>query len=565
VLSADWDDRISRRHVELTWTAGRLSVRRLEAARNPIFVGGKEQTQFTLEPGEHFVIGQTSFTLLEESVNVSLVDPRPDRQQSFSPEYLQQVHFRNARARIEALGRLPEVISGATSQEEMFVRLTGLLMAGIPTADAVALVRVPPTNVQAAETDPPAVDVMHWDRRRLSATPFQPSERLIRDSIAEGKSVVNAWDRGGESAFTAAENVDWAFCTPISGSACRGWGIYVAGRYTTQGDDSTPTTDPTDLRDDLKFTEVAAATLRSLQELRVLQRNQAVLGQFLSPVVHDAVNADEDPEQLLMPRETEVSILFCDLRGFSRESEKAADNLLGLLDRVSTALGVTTHHIREHGGVLGDIQGDAVMGFWGWPLAKPDSIDQACGAALAIRNELASAANRAGDPLAGFRLGIGMATGNAVAGKIGTAEQMKLTVFGPVVNLASRLEGMTKILRAPILLDERTAAHVRKSISPHIARVRRLAVVCPMGMSQPVEVSELLPPVSDDGLLTDQNVADYESALDAFQEGRWSEAFELLHRVPADDRAKDFLTVHIVQHNRTAPPDWYGVITLDSK
>ncbi len=158
---------------------------------------------------------------------------------------------------------------------------------------------------------------------------------------------------------------------------------------------------------------------------------------------------------MLAPREAEVAVLFCDLRGFARHSERSADDLLGLLNRVSRALGVTTHAIREQGGVLGDFQGDAAMGFWGWPLPQPDAAVRACQAALAIRAEFEAAAQRSEDPLADFRMGIGIATGRAVAGKIGTVDQVKVTVFGPVVNLASRLEGMTKILQAPILLDER--------------------------------------------------------------------------------------------------------------
>ena len=63
--------------------------------------------------------------------------------------------------------------------------------------------------------------------------------------------------------------------------------------------------------------------------------------------------------------------------------------------------------------------------------------------------------------LSGFRMGIGIATGRAVAGKIGTVDQVKVTVFGPVVNLASRLESMTKVLCVPILLDETTARPCR--------------------------------------------------------------------------------------------------------
>jgi len=162
-------------------------------------------------------------------------------------------------------------------------------------------------------------------------------------------------------------------------------------------------------------------------------------------------------------------------------------------------------------------------------------------------------------------MGIGVATGNAVAGKIGTVDQVKVTVFGPVVNLASRVEGMTKTLRAPILIDRRTAQAVRERIAPGEARVRRVAVVRPYGLDMPVEVSELLPPAVEYPQLTDENLAAYEAALDALLDRDWPKAFELLHQVPADDRVKDFLTVFIAQHNRTPPVDWDGVIPLSSK
>ena len=76
---------------------------------------------------------------------------------------------------------------------------------------------------------------------------------------------------------------------------------------------------------------------------------------------------------------------------------------------------------------------------------------------------------------------------------------------------------------------------------------------------------ELLPPVADYPELSDENIAAYEAALDALLSGDWSRAFSLLHRVPADDRVKDFLTVFIAQHNRTPPPDWDGVIRIAEK
>jgi adenylate cyclase len=298
--------------------------------------------------------------------------------------------------------------------------------------------------------------------------------------------------------------------------------------------------------------------------MQLLQRKNASLSQFFPPAVLRAL-AEDDPRVALNPREAHVSVLFCDLRGFSIKAEQNAGDLMGLLKRVSKALGVMTHHILDQEGVIGDFQGDAAMGFWGWPIAQPDTVLRACLAALAIRAEFEAAGRREGHPLADFRVGIGLATGRAVAGGIGTIDQLKVTVFGPVVNLASRLEGMTKLLRAPILLDEATASVVRQQLPTSLARVRRLAVVKPYGLDTPLEVSELLPPEDEFPELTDQHIAEYEAALAAFQAGDWSRSFELLHRVPATDRVKDFLTVFIAQHNRTPPPGWDGVIPLQSK
>ncbi|MCE5267137.1 MAG: adenylate/guanylate cyclase domain-containing protein [Planctomycetaceae bacterium] len=597
-----WDSQISRRHASLIWTGKRLEVVRLADARNPLFLRGSQADQFSLVAGEHFVIGQTTFTLADQQVNVAADAPAPVQQQSFSAQYLKQVQFRNPDYRIEVLSRLPDVISGAASDQELFTRLVSMLLAGIPRADAAAVVAAVegkeeseasrndkegqrrrgasvPDDAAQTESQQSAWEnkhrgpatlpsglrpnasprVLHWDQRLAIATDFRPSQSLILESIRQGQSVLHVW-RGTTvptpESYTVSDAFDWAFCTPVVGKACRGWALYVAGRFNVERSGLTPSTDPSDLREDVKFTELVSAMLASLRQMRLLEHRHATLSQFFSPVVLDTL-ADEDPEVVLSPRETEVSVMFCDLRGFSRESERKAGDLLGLLQQVSTALGVMTHHIREHGGVVGDFQGDAAMGFWGWPLPQTDAVERTCRAALAVRAGFEAST--------GLGAGIGVATGRAVAGKIGTVDQVKVTVFGPVVNLASRLEGMTRLIQAPILLDEATAKIVRQTVSREVARVRRLAIVRPYGLDAPLEVSELLPPASQCPELTDEHLATYEAALDAFLAGSWPRAFELLHRIPAEDQVKDFLIVYIAQHNRRPPPGWDGVIPLASK
>ena len=606
-----WDQQVSRRHATLQWNGRQLEVARLPEAHNPIFLRGAEVERCRLAPGEHFVIGQTTFTVADQQVNVTGDAPEPVQQQSFSAQYLKGVRFRNPDHRIEVLSRLPDVISGAGDDRELFVRLVSMLLAGVPRADAAAVVAIEEDGNSRKEhkdrkdekgdeegtesegqvhgpsplSSLPSPLVLHWDQRLLVGGDFRPSRGLILESLRQRQSVLHV-SRGAEGAggdsYTASDTFDWAFCTPVLGEPCRGWGLYVAGRFNVERSGLTPSSDPTDLREDVKFTELVAAMLSSLRQMRLLERRQATLSQFFSPVVLDTLVV-EDPEIVLAPRETEVSVLFCDLRGFSRESERQAGDLLGLLQRVSRALGVMTHHIRREGGVVGDFQGDAAMGFWGWPLRQPDAVLRTCRAALAVRAEF--------EATEGFHAGIGVATGPAVAGKIGTVDQVKVTVFGPVVNLASRLEGMTKLLRAPILLDEATARIVRQEVPREVARVRRLAIVRPYGLDAPLEVSELLPPVShsDCGAgvspapcsrggrtttcdregrtttLSDEHLECYEAALDAFLARDWPTALELLHRIPAEDEVKDFLVVYIAQHNRRPPKDWEGVIPLGSK
>lgn len=559
-----WDSWISRRHVELTWQNGRLHVRQLPGARNPVYFRGKEVTSSVLAPEEQFVIGQTVFTLSGEVASVS-PDGMPVVQvRSVSSRELQGIPFRDAPHRIDVLNRLPEVISSATDDPELFVQLVNMLLAGIPHADVIGLVAL-----QSVQDESSPVRVLHWDHRRQAVGgEFRPSQRLVRTAVHQLHTVLHVWSLAPEKdapAFTLAGNFDWAFCTPVRGDSCKGWAIYVAGRFT--GDAASTILAPwesNDLGDDLKFTELVAAILCSLRQVQLLQRERAILSRFFSPAVQKVLTTAE-PESALEPRETEVTVLFCDLRGFSRKVEAGAQELLTTLKRVSEALGVMTRNILDQKGVIADFLGDAALGFWGWPLAQPDMIQEACQAALGVRTHYAAFARQPQHPLAAFQVGIGVATGRAVAGRIGTADQGKVTVFGPVVNLASRLEGMTKILHVPILLDEKTADVVRERLPPEVARCRRLARVRPYGMETPLMVSELLPPAAEYPALSDAHLASYEAALEAFLKGDWATAYTNLHQVPPEDLGKDFLTGFIIQHNHTPPTGWDGVIPLLSK
>lgn len=558
LLVVPWDRQISRQHAQLTLKEDKLFVQALPGIRNPVCYLGQEVKTCEVLAGEHFVIGETSFQLESSHWSASTPASSPVDEVTFSRQVLQGVRFRDADKRIEVLSNLPEVIWGARTDSELLSRLVNLLLAGIVLAEAAAIVCWQDNELK----------VLHWDRRRETAGQLHPSTRLVHDAIGLRKqSVLHVWEHASDnpSNYTLAANSDWAFCTPVLGSATEGWGLYLTGeRPRILGTAENLNSTVVNLEADVKFAELVSEIVSSVRRLRQLERQQSGLRQFFAPAVLAAVGENLDTG-LLAPREADVTILFCDLRGFSKQAEGARRDLLGLLDRVSQAMGIMTKHILAYGGGIGDFLGDAAMGFWGWPVDAPAGPLDACRAALAIRAEFDELNHQPDHPLANFQMGIGIANGRAVAGKIGTNELVKVTVFGPAVNLASRLEGMTRQLRVPILLDETVSEMVRAKMPRDEGRVRQLARVMPFGMETPLLVSELVPPLDVDATLTDDQLASYETAVEHFIAGRWELAHEALHQLPASDKAQDFLAVLIAQHSRQPPPGWDGIVRLPSK
>ena len=553
----DWDAAVSRKHLQILADGTTAHVTRVSATSNPVFVNGKEVDDFHLTAEDSFVIGSTSFRLVRGGDTSSA--GTPVEQVSFDQQELQRFRYRDAEKRIDVLTNLPELIRGARLRSELYVRLANLILAGVHSADAVAIVSL---------DDSREVDVRHWERRVETGGQFRPSTRLILEAIRSGRSVLHIWESASDmlNDYTQTAGFDWSFCTPVPDDSDP-WALYVAGRHdrTSEAiDDTAENPNSVFLQGDVKFTEFIAQIISSVEKQTRLERQQAGLRQFFAPRILEALGSDLDTDRL-EPRECDVTVLFCDLRGFSQKAEENADQLIPLLNRVSRALELMTTEILNFGGVTGDFQGDAALGFWGWPFESEDAALEACRAALGIRQAFDRISRQTNDPLQDFRVGIGVAHGRAVAGKIGTSDQVKVTVFGPVVNLASRLEGMTKQLRVPILLDEKTASLVGPKLEKDVGRIRKLLRVIPYGMETPLTVSELLPPASEYPELNDEHIQQFERGVDSFITGDWETAWSCLHSMPAGDRAQDYLSMQITKQNRTAPADWDGVVRMLEK
>ncbi|ODA27940.1 adenylate/guanylate cyclase domain-containing protein [Planctopirus hydrillae] len=564
-ISIPHDPYVSRKQATLQLQSDHLVVSRLTEATNPVFFQGKEIDVCRVEIGQSVVVGSTILQVVALHENDAVQGFTPSAaepavsQVNFSSQALKKVRYPDAENRIEVLTHLPEVIAGARTEAELFVRLCKLLLRGIVNAEAAGIVEL---------TRDDTVRLLHWDRRRETAGEFRPSRRLVQEALASNQphSVLQVWDpqQTTQLDHTFTVDFDWASCTPVEGLSLQKTGFYLAGQRNLPVNETAFDLDRTHLDADVKFTELVSQIIGAVLKSRRWERQRSGLRQFFAPPILAALGDDLDTA-LLEPCECDVTVMFCDLRGFSQKAEGASDDLLGLLDRVSRALGVMTQQILSHGGVTGDFQGDATLGFWGWPFPSTDLAVNACRAALAIRCEFDSKRGRKDHPLSDFAMGIGLAHGRAVAGKIGTLEQVKVTVFGPVVNLASRLEGLTKQLRVPILLDDATAQLIRQRLPPEIGRLRKLARVLPYGMDRPVDVHELLPGEKDYPLLSDSQIQTYELGVEKFIEGDWEEAYRCLHSMPSSDRAQDFLIHQIAMNNRQPPKDWDGTIRFPGK
>ena len=546
-----WDPMISRAHVRLIPQPDqRLEIVAIPSARNPVYHQGRHAVRFTLVPGDHFVIGRTTFTLAAATAGqpqgMGAAGPSGvDVTESvFDHVALRRRHFRDVNARIDVLTRLPDLIASSESDQELLVRVTSVLLQSTPAAEAVSI-------LSAAELEKDAeapIQVLHYDNRNATLGSCPVSRHLVLRSIKKRESVLNVWSKlaAGEttSAFTAREDVDWAFSVPLRSDACRGWVIYVTGQihdpdYLTPGGSSDLAEA---LQDDVKFAELVGTTIAGLRQSRQLQRRQAAMRHFFAPIVLRALSSG-DSAKVLQPREADLTVMFCDLRGFSRRSEQDAENLLQLLSDVSDALGVMTKHILGFDGVIGDFHGDAAMGFWGWPLAQERSAIQAAAAALAIRSEYQRSD-------LGFRCGIGIARGRAVAGQIGTTDQVKVTAFGPVVNLSARLESMTKRFGAEIIIDPATRealAATGDDDRGESFKLRRLATVRPAGFVTPFEITQLIPGFQDpDREITDELIAQYEAAMELFNGEQLDEALHRLRALPPWDGPTQFLIQQIL-------------------
>ena len=197
---------------------------------------------------------------------------------------------------------------------------------------------------------------------------------------------------------------------------------------------------------------------------------------YLSP---DMVKKLQDnPSLLKLGGETrELTFLFCDIRGFTPISEKYKSDPQGLTKLINSFLTPMTDIILKSGGTIDKYMGDCIMAFWNAPLDCPNHQEKAIIAAYKMREKMR-------ELKLGFNIGIGINTGTAVVGNMGSEQRFDYSVLGDAVNLASRLEGQSKEFNTTIVIGEDTYNTVEKSYN----KMYKLGTVTVKGKSNKVKI-----------------------------------------------------------------------------
>ena len=305
---------------------------------------------------------------------------------------------------------------------------------------------------------------------------------------------------------------------------------------------------------------------RALVEEKEKRKVRTAFGQYLSPEVIRRLLVNP---RLVEPKKTDITVMFSDIRGFTTISEKLDAQELAVF--LNQYLSDMTSIVFDHYGTLDKYIGDAVMAFWGAPFEEPGHAAKACNAALQMMQrvgELQKQWKAEGKP--SLEIGIGLNTGVASVGNMGSSLRYGYTALGDAVNLSSRLEGLNKDYGTHIIASETTY----QSAKDDGFVFRELDLLRVKGKHQPVTIYELLGRQSE--FTANGNAEELRLRLELFARGRelyrnrqWQEAQQTFQQVfekwPDDgpsrlyyDRCQDYLA-------QEPPATWDGVFTMTHK
>ena len=289
----------------------------------------------------------------------------------------------------------------------------------------------------------------------------------------------------------------------------------------------------------------------------LMERDQvrSLLGKVVSPQVAEELLSRKIE---LGGEEREVSLLFSDIRGFTTLAEgRAPSQILALLN---TYLSRMSELVDQQQGVVDKYIGDAVMALFGAPITGPDDPQRAVAAALAMVAAMPEL-NRtfAANDWPQLAIGIGVHTGIAVAGNVGSTSRLNYTVLGDSVNLAARLEGLCKKYQVAIIVSDATSRRCPQVAFRELDRVRVKGKRHAVGIFEAIGYNEQLTAQQH------QWLAEHDAALALYRAEKFEEALQAFLALP-QDQVTEMYRGRCARFLKHPPdPDWDAIETLDEK
>lgn len=315
---------------------------------------------------------------------------------------------------------------------------------------------------------------------------------------------------------------------------------------------------------------VTTATIYVYREVEQ-QRGEVrrAFGYYVAPAVVSEIIAN--PDKLELGGEVrELTLLFCDVRNFTSISEQlTAHELTRFINSLLTPL---SEVILENRGTIDKYMGDAIMAFWNAPLADDDHAANACRSALAmlrrmdeLNEEWRLAAEKAGRPHTRVGIGIGLNSGECCVGNLGSSQRFDYSAIGDNVNVASRLEGLSKVYGVPIVLGESTVQRIAglKTVELDLMRVK--------GRAHPTRIYTALDALGVGADLHETVNARHASVLERYRARDWDGADAAIAAceglgIAGLGRLYSVYRGRISEWRRDPPPaDWDGTFTATSK
>lgn len=295
------------------------------------------------------------------------------------------------------------------------------------------------------------------------------------------------------------------------------------------------------------------------QTCEMQQKIRSAFSKYVPREIIDDLIDDHQKGELAVGEKRVVTVLFCDMRKFTTISENnSAENVVLFLNRY---FNVMVSIIKRHGGTIDKFIGDAILAMFGAPTSYEDNTPRAVRAAREMIDALPGIElNGLVLPPSGLQIGIGIHEGDAIIGNIGSQEKTEYTVIGDTVNLASRLEGLTKYYQEPVLVSEPVMDHLNGEF-----KMREIDSVRVKGKEDGTKLYGFL---SSDHAADEEFLDCYAKGLAMYRMGNWSTALGYLERAlsrQSGDRCAGLLLERCRRYQENPPDCWDGTESMDFK